>query len=337
MTGCSCFMSAAESSGILLEYTGSGRQRLDLFLQEKVAGCSRSRLQALIRGGEVLVDGRRRKASYLLRRGERVSLVIPPPVAPPALVPENLPLRILYEDQHLVVIDKQAGMVVHPAAGNWDGTLANALLYHCRNLQGIGGELRPGIVHRLDRDTSGVLVVAKNEPALVHLAAQFQEHSITREYLALVYGLPRPAVGTYTSFLGRHPRERKKMASRRRGGRRAVTHYRVEKIFSPASWVRVRLETGRTHQIRVHFSEAGHPLVGDPVYGKKGLARRYAGKEPYLFLQQFPRQALHAEVLGFVHPASGAYLEFRAPLPADLDELLARLQAAEGSTDADGR
>ncbi|MBW1646364.1 MAG: RluA family pseudouridine synthase, partial [Deltaproteobacteria bacterium] len=304
-------MADEEKSEILLQFTGRRRQRLDLFLQEKVASCSRSRLQVLIREGRVLVDGRQCKAAHLLAGGERVSLVLPPPTAPPSLEPQELPLTVIHEDRDLIVVDKEAGMVVHPAAGNWDGTLVNALLHHCRDLGGIGGELRPGIVHRLDRDTSGVLVIAKNESALEKLAVQFREHSITREYVALVYGRPRPPAGTFTSLLGRHPKNRKKMASLTRGGRRAVTHYRVLEDFAAATWVRIRLETGRTHQIRVHFSEAGHPLVGDQVYGKKGLERRYAGGEEYRFLRQFPRQALHAEVLGFVHPRSGDYLEFR--------------------------
>ncbi|MBN2332715.1 MAG: RluA family pseudouridine synthase [Deltaproteobacteria bacterium] len=311
---------------ILLTYSGSEKKRLDSFLQDEVPTCSRSRIQHLIKEGLVLVGGQLRKRSYLLSGDEQIVMTIPPPEEVAAITPQQLPLKVLYEDEQVIVVDKQAGMVVHPAAGNWDGTLVNALLYHCHDLGGIGGQLRPGIVHRLDQDTSGVLVVAKNETALHHLAAQFKDHSITREYVALVYGRVSVEPGVLRSNLGRNPRDRKKMASISRGGRKAVTHYGILEFLPATTWLSIRLETGRTHQIRVHFSEAGHPLVGDQVYGKKGIVRQYADGQPLLCLRDFPRQALHAKRLGFIHPATGGYMEFEAPVPPDLQQLIETLR-----------
>jgi 23S rRNA pseudouridine1911/1915/1917 synthase len=306
---------------------GGRRQRLDVFLCGCLPELSRHRLQQLIRAGLVLVDGAPRKAGSQLSGGEEVTVTVPPPVPVEDPRPEEMPLTILYEDSCLLVIDKPAGLVVHPAAGNPDGTLVNALLYHCRDLRGIGGALRPGIVHRLDQDTSGVLVAAKDEPCHRGLTAQFAAHSIEREYLAVVYGRVRPDTGTFCSMLGRNPQDRKKMASLGRGGgRRAVTHYRVRSWLPPVTVVAVTLETGRTHQIRVHFSEAGHPLVGDRVYGKKGIERQWAGAPEYAFLREFPRQALHAGRLGFVHPRTGERLVYTSPLPADMRELIRRLE-----------
>lgn len=311
---------------LVYNYTGHGKKRLDVFLNEAAADFSRSRLQALIREGLVRVDGQVRKSSFQLTGGEEVRLNNPQPIEPVRVRPENIPLRILYEDHSLLVVDKPAGLVVHPAAGNWDGTLVNALLYHCHDLAGIGGELRPGIVHRLDRDTSGVLVVAKDDFSHRHLSAQFKAHTINREYVALVYGRLKSAQGSFSSPLGRNPKDRKKMASVIQGGRRAVTHYEVIEQLTATTFLRLHLETGRTHQIRVHLSEAMHPLVGDHVYGKKGLERQYAGDSHLAFLRQFPRQALHARLLGFIHPRSGNYLEFAAPLPDDLKSLLFQLR-----------
>jgi len=307
-------------------YAGDGKKRLDIFLHESVGEFSRSRLQTLIREGFVLVDGQSRKASFMLTGGEEIKLVNPVPTKPIQVLPEVIPLQIIYEDQSLLVLDKPAGMVVHPAAGNWDGTLVNALLHHCHDLAGIGGELRPGIVHRLDRDTSGVLVVAKDDFSHRHLSLQFKAHTITREYVALVYGRLKQAKGSFASHLGRNPRDRKKMASVIRGGRRAVTHYEVLERLPATTFLRLNLETGRTHQIRVHLSEASHPLVGDQVYGKKGIERQYAGDGRLAFLRDFPRQALHARLLGFVHPRSGEYLEFTASVPDDLEDLLHSLR-----------
>ncbi|MEA3241663.1 MAG: RluA family pseudouridine synthase [Pseudomonadota bacterium] len=307
-------------------YAGDGKKRLDIFLHEAVDEFSRSRLQTLIREGLVLVDGQARKASFLLTGGEEISLVNPAPTKPHRVFPEAIPLNIFYEDQSLLVLDKPAGLVVHPAAGNWDGTLVNALLHHCHDLAGIGGELRPGIVHRLDRDTSGVLVVAKDDFSHRHLSRQFKQHTIAREYVALVYGRIKQPKGSFASNLGRNPRDRKKMASVMRGGRRAVTHYEVLERLPATTFLRLKLETGRTHQIRVHLSEASHPLVGDQVYGKKGIERQYAGDAQLVFLRNFPRQVLHARLLGFVHPRSGEYLEFTASVPDDLEDLLRRLR-----------
>jgi len=307
-------------------YPGHSKKRLDVFLHEFAGEFSRSRIQALIREGQVLVDGQARKASFSLAGGEEIQLISPRPTAPLQVLPEDIPLDILYEDPNLLVLDKPAGLVVHPAAGNWQGTLVNALLYHCRDLAGIGGELRPGIVHRLDRDTSGVLVVAKNDESHRHLSEQFKQHTITREYVALIYGQLKRAKGSFSSNLGRNPRDRKKMASLASGGRRAITHYEVMEVLPGTTLLRLRLETGRTHQIRVHLSEASHPLVGDQVYGKKGLERQYAGDGRLAMLRNFPRQALHARLLGFVHPESGKYLEFSTPLPGDLEDLLFQLR-----------
>lgn len=301
--------------------------RLDQFLAAALEDFSRSRLQALVREQAVLVNGRPSRAAQRLKNGDRISLTIPEPV-PAEPQAENLPLEVMYEDESLLVVNKAAGMVVHPAAGHVDGTLVNALLYHCRDLAGIGGVLRPGIVHRLDQDTSGLLVVAKNDFSHQGLAAQFKEHSITREYQALVHGRPVPPQGSFFSMIGRHPLKRKQMASVDKGGRPARTHYQVLKYFIDAgcAHLSLRLETGRTHQIRVHLSEAGYPLVGDRVYNKKGISR--GGREEYVaLLRAFSRQALHAGKLGFIHPETGVYLEFSSPLPDDFRSLLESLTA----------
>ncbi len=308
-----------------LEYvfSGSERCRLDHFLASRQPDMSRSRLQGLVRSVSVLVNGDPAKISYLLKPGDCVTLRVPPPV-PLQIEAQDLPLEIVYEDQHLVVVNKAAGMVVHPAAGNPDGTLVNALLFHCGDLAGIGGVMRPGIVHRLDQDTSGLLVVAKDDLTHQGLAEQFKKHTIKREYVALVYGRLLPTCGSFQSSIGRHPRQRKKMASVERGGKSAHTNYQVLRYYlsGACSWLSLRLETGRTHQIRVHLSEAGHPLVGDRVYGKKGISRLPAAAYGADLLADFPRQALHARRLGFMHPVSEQYLEFESSLPQDLDRLL---------------
>jgi len=329
-------MVAAEFSETesLSEYLFSGekRCRLDRFLTEQQPDISRSRLQGLVKEGAVLVNGGPAKISYLLREGDRVSLKIPPPV--PLLVEaQDLPLEIVFEDQHLVVINKAAGMVVHPAAGNPDGTLVNALLFHCGDLAGIGGVQRPGIVHRLDQNTSGLLVVAKNDITHQGLAQQFKEHTIKREYLALVYGRLLPAAGSFQSNLGRHPHQRKKMASVTKGGKYAKTNYQVLRYYpvGNCSLVSLRLETGRTHQIRVHLSEAGYPLVGDQIYSKKGASRNSAAGCGQDFMAKFPRQALHAQSLGLIHPVSGEYQEFTTSMPADIECLLKSLEELAGS------
>jgi 23S rRNA pseudouridine1911/1915/1917 synthase len=291
-------------------------QRLDAALAKLEPTLSRAQLRRLIEQGAVTVSGEVVKPAHRLRAGERIAGALPD-AQPTALEPEALPLAILYQDADLVVIDKPAGLVVHPAPGHGGGTLVNALLHHCRDLSGVGGELRPGIVHRLDKDTSGVLVAAKNDAAHRSLAAQFKAHSVLREYLALVRGAPRAASGIVEAPIGRHPTDRKRMSTRTRRGRAAVTHYRVEERLRGASLLRVRLETGRTHQVRVHLASIGLPVLGDPVYGGAHALGAELG---------LARQALHAAVLGFTHPSSRAALRFESPLPADLARALEALR-----------
>jgi 23S rRNA pseudouridine1911/1915/1917 synthase len=303
-------------------------QRLDLFLGRHCPDLSRSRLQELIREEAVRVNGRPSRASYQVRPADCVSLELPAPAAP-SVDPEAIPLDVVFEDEDLLVLNKGPGMTVHPAPGSWQGTLVNALLHHCRDLSGINGVLRPGIVHRLDRDTTGLLAVAKNDQAHRHLAAQLQRRDLERRYTALAWGRPLPPQGCIEAPIGRHPRDRKKMAVVA-GGRAARTHYRVAESFAFLSLLDLRLETGRTHQIRVHLQHLGHPVFGDPIYGGRtpirGLspAQRLRAGE---LLQLLPRQALHARSLRFVHPRSGEPLEFSAPLPPDMENLLAALRA----------
>jgi len=291
-------------------------KRLDVALARLEPTLSRAQVQRLIEQGEVTVAGGVAKPAHKLRAGERIEGSVPEPVAT-HLSAQAIPLVILHEDADLVVIDKPAGMVVHPAAGHAQGTLVNALLHHCRDLSGIGGELRPGIVHRLDKGTSGVLVVAKHDRAHRALAAQWKLHSIDREYQAFVRGAPRAESGTVDAPIGRHPTDRKRMSTRARVGRSAVTHWRVEERLREATLLRVRLETGRTHQIRVHMASIAMPVLGDPVYGGgRALPRAIS----------IARQALHAALLGFTHPTTGERVRFGAPLPADLVALLEALR-----------
>jgi 23S rRNA pseudouridine1911/1915/1917 synthase len=297
-------------------------QRLDVYLQGQVSGTSRSRIQQLIREGAVTVNDRPRRASYAVRSGDQVALEIPAPRAM-ALEPEAIPLDIRYEDDALLVVNKPAGMVVHPAPGSWSGTLVHALLHHCTDLSGINGVLRPGIVHRLDKDTTGLLVVAKSDAAHRGLAAQLEARLLRRRYLALVWG-DLPAAGKVDAPIARSPRDRKKMAVVE-GGRAAITHYTVSEHYPFCSLADIKLETGRTHQIRVHLQHVGHPVFGDPTYGGRN---RVAGIRPEYRLQAgqmlalIPRQALHARMLQFAHPLSGEELTIEAPLPADIDLLL---------------
>jgi 23S rRNA pseudouridine1911/1915/1917 synthase len=306
---------------------GRSAERLDRFLADSLPELTRSQVKKLIDDGRVLLCGSPAKAGEKLKGGEALAVTLPEAVPAEAL-PEEIPLRILYEDRHLVVIDKPAGMVVHPAPGHQGGTLVNALLHHCRDLAGIGGELRPGIVHRLDKDTSGVMVAAKDDAALGALARQFKAHSINRRYLALVHGLLPADRGTVDKPIGRHATERKKMSGKTRSGRRAVTHWRVLRRFDQErlTLVELTLETGRTHQIRVHFSEMNHPVVGDPVYGSSGRAQALTDPALRQRLLSLHRQALHARVLGFIHPATGTYMEFESPVPEDIQEILDYLE-----------
>lgn len=307
----------------------SGRipERLDRFLAEALPELTRSQLKRLIEEGQVLVNGVQVKAGLKLRGGEQLAIRLPEPEQIEA-VPEDIPLTVLYEDAHLIVIDKPAGLVVHPAPGHRGGTLVNALLHHCQDLAGIGGSLRPGIVHRLDKETSGVLVATKDDAAHQGLARQFKLHTINRRYLALVHGKVEAERGTIDREIGRHPIERKKMSSSSRSGRRAVTHWQVRERFDSdrLTLLELRLETGRTHQIRVHLSELGLPVVGDPVYGRSGQVRKASDPQLRTLLSGLQRQFLHARLLGFVHPVSGTYLEFEAPLPVELSGILAFLQ-----------
>ncbi|MBN2644976.1 MAG: RluA family pseudouridine synthase [Desulfuromonadaceae bacterium] len=305
---------------------GQPQERLDRFLACALPDLSRSQLKRLIDDGDVLVNGQPAKAGLRLRGGEQIEVRIPSPQAVEAK-PEDLPLEILYEDAYLAVLNKAAGMVVHPACGHRDGTLVNALLHHCDDLSGVGGGLRPGIVHRLDKDTSGVLVVTKDDATHQHLAQQFKVHSIRRCYLTLVHGLVQNAEGTIDAAIGRHPTERKKMSSRSRAGRRAVTHWRVLSRYDRdrLTLLEMTLETGRTHQIRVHLSEMNLPVVGDPLYGNPGRANAIADSQIRSLVTCLHRQALHARLLGFIHPHTGEYMEFSSPLPEDMAELVAAL------------
>jgi 23S rRNA pseudouridine1911/1915/1917 synthase len=298
---------------------GDDGERLDVWLARQGLPFSRSQIRRRIDEGEVTVGGGPAKAARKLRARERVVFSPPPPV-PVEDRPEDIPLAILYEDAHLIAIDKPAGMVVHPATSHQAGTLVNALLHHCGDeLPGVGGERRPGIVHRLDKDTSGVLVVAKDEPTLVALQQQFHSHSLERRYLALVEGVVAER-GTFKTKYGRDPRDRKKFTSRE-GTRRAVTHWEVRERLPGVTLVEARLETGRTHQIRVHFRDHGHPLLGDRVYGRPP---RDAGLRAVA--AALGRQALHAHVLGITHPITGVYLRWQTPPPDDFQRALAALR-----------
>ena len=296
--------------------------RLDAWLAARCAPeLSRSRIQSLIRDGFVTVDGEPASAKARPKAGQRISLEIPPPL-PAEPVPENIPLDVVYEDGDVIVVNKPAGLVVHPAPGHPSGTLVNALLFHCADLRGIGGTARPGIVHRLDKDTSGLLVVAKHEEAMRGLVAQFQSGRTEKIYFALVHGHPPAEGGTIRTTIGRHPVDRKRMAADPPRGKAAVTHYRVAERLGGTTLLRVRLETGRTHQIRVHMAHIGLPIVGDPLYGSRQLDR---------LIPDCPRrQMLHAAEFSFDHPRDGRRMSFSAPMPADMIAALAAARAAVG-------
>jgi 23S rRNA pseudouridine1911/1915/1917 synthase len=303
------------------------QERLDIFISQEIGNLTRSAARRLIEEGMVLVEGTPQKPSLKLKGGECITVRIPPP-APAAPVAEEIPLAILYEDSDIIVVNKPSGMVVHPGAGTFSGTLVNALLAHCSDLSGIGGEVRPGIVHRIDKDTTGVLVVAKNDSAHQALARQFEAHSIKRVYVSLVYGSPKEDKGRIEAAIGRHPVDRKKMSGGSRRGRQAVTHWKVLGRYQGVSLLRITLETGRTHQIRVHLSEAGYPLLGDAVYG--GGGRLANVRDPVLrrLVKDLGRQALHAKTLGFIHPATGEYLEFDTDIPDDMARIIHYLEKA---------
>ena len=310
---------------VLLVPPAAAGRRLDRFLSETPGVGTRSRAKRLIEAGRVRVDDVVRKSAYLLRPGARLEVALPA-LEPATVEPEALPLRILYQDTDLLAIDKPPGMVVHPAPGARRGTLVNALVHHLGGLAGVGHPERPGIVHRLDRDTSGVLLVARTPAALEMLARQFRERTIEKRYLAVVHGRLEPAAGTIDRPIGRHPRERKRMSVHTRRARCAVTRWTVLERLPGATLVRLAPETGRTHQLRVHLAALGHPIVGDRVYGARRRSRAGGGTPAP------PRQALHAEEVRFTHPSSGKPLVVRAPLPPDLEDLLAALRHAAGRT-----
>ncbi len=293
-------------------------KRIDVFTAEEIEylekTVSRSRIQKLAEQQYLKVNGKNVKSNYKLREKDLIELTIPD-VEPVKILPEDIPLDILYEDKDVIVVNKPQGMVVHPAAGHMTGTLVNALLYHCKGeLSGINGEQRPGIVHRIDKDTSGVLMVAKNDKAHQCLALQLAEHSITRKYHAIVFNGIKQEQGTIDKPIGRNPQDRKKMAITEKNSRHAVTHYKVLERLGNYTYIEAQLETGRTHQIRVHMTSIGHPLLGDIVYGTK--------KQPF----SLQGQALHAKVLGFVHPTTKEYMEFEAPLPEYFLKLIEKLK-----------
>ena len=314
-------MGGIQTIDVRLEPAHAG-WRLDRALAAAVPTLSRERLKTLIRSGAVEAGGKAVRDPATKVRGEEALRVAVPEPAPGHNEPQDIPLTIAFEDEHLLVVDKPAGLVVHPAAGNLDRTLVNALLHHCGgSLSGIGGVARPGIVHRIDKDTSGLLVVAKTDVAHEGLARQFAAHSIDRRYLAIVNGVPKVTEGTVDAPLARSAANRKKIAIvEDRRGKRAVTHWKRLEILEDAALVECRLETGRTHQVRVHMASIGHPLIGDPVYGRSGKTHGNMLKE-----LQFHRQALHAAELGFIHPVSKNRLSFSSPMPPDMQELFKAL------------
>lgn len=307
------------SDAMLEEYTVEESQsgmRLDKFLTEIYPNQTRSFLQKLVKSGEIKVNGKPViKAGFVVEGGDQVSASIPTPQAV-EIEAENIPLDILYEDADVLIVNKPKGMVVHPSAGHYSGTLVNAIMYHCADsLSGINGEIRPGIVHRIDMDTTGALIICKNDAAHVDIAEQIKEHTVTRRYRGIVCGVVKEDEGTIEGAIGRHPTQRKKMAINEKNGKPAITHYKVLQRFAKYTYMEFRLETGRTHQIRVHMASIGHPLLGDELYGNpKNLA-----------MKGLQGQTLHAMVIGFVHPTTHEYMEFEAPLPEYFQNLLKKL------------
>ena len=288
-------------------------KRIDSFLNDKLEDISRSRIQKLIEEKQILVNNKNINKNYKLKENDKILVNIDEPKEIDIL-PENIPIDIVYEDDDVILINKPQDMVVHPANGHYSGTLVNALMYHCKdNLSGINGVMRPGIVHRIDKDTSGILIVAKNDKAHHSLASQLEDHSMTRVYYAIVYNNLKEDTGTIDAPIGRHPVDRKKMAVTDKNSKRAVTHYEVLQRFKKYTFIRLKLETGRTHQIRVHMAYIGNPLLGDVVYGKE--------KQPF----KLKGQVLHAKVLGFIHPTTNEYMEFETDLPQYFKDLLKKL------------
>ena len=303
----------------ILNYQVSDGQsgiRIDRYLSEMNEELSRSYIQKLLKEQKITVNGSAVKANYKVQEGDEISVAVPD-IKEPDILPEDIPLDILYEDDDVLIVNKPKGMVVHPSAGHTSGTLVNAIMFHCKdNLSGINGVLRPGIVHRIDKDTTGALLVCKNDNAHRNLAEQLKEHSIRRRYRAIVAGVLKEDEGTIEGPIGRHPIDRKKMAVNEKNGKPAITHYKVLERFGNYTYMQFQLETGRTHQIRVHMASIGHPLLGDTLYS--------SGRSPFKHLQG---QTLHAKTIGFVHPKSGEYMEFSAPLPEYFDNLLKLLKS----------
>lgn len=289
-------------------------ERLDKYLSSLLVECSRNYIQKLIKEGAVIVNEKPVKASSLLHMEDEVSIIVPQPVLP-EIQPQAIPLDIIYEDDDLIVINKPKNMVVHPAAGHFDNTLVNAVMYHCGDhLSGINGVMRPGIVHRIDKDTTGLLVICKNDACHNDIAMQLKEHSIQRTYHAIVTGVLKENAGTIDQPIGRHPSERKKMSINQKNGKPAITHYQVLERFSQYTYIQCNLETGRTHQIRVHMASLGHPLLGDELYGRKSNRFKTDG------------QTLHAKTLGFIHPSTNQPVMFDSPLPEYFEQILATLR-----------
>ena len=304
-----------ESNTFLIKQEDCG-QRIDKYLTARMTDFSRARIQKLLDEGQVMVNNKIVKANHKLKLDEEVFIEIPDPIEV-EIVAENIPLDIVYEDKELLIINKPKGMVVHPSAGHYSGTLVNAIMYHCKDsLSGINGQIRPGIVHRIDMDTTGSLIVCKNDESHVNIAEQIKEHTVNRIYVGIVCGNVTEDEGTIEGAIGRHPVDRKKMAVNEKNGKPAITHYKVLERFGNYTYMQFQLETGRTHQIRVHMASIGHPLLGDTLYS--------SGRSPFKHLQG---QTLHAKTIGFVHPKSGEYMEFSAPLPEYFDNLLKLLKS----------
>lgn len=298
-----------EQIELIAEQTQIG-ERIDKYLAEQLPVFSRSFLQKILKDGQVSVNGKSVKANYKLRENDAINFLIPENQEPD-IIPEALDVEVIYEDKDVILVNKPKGMVVHPSNGHFTGTLVNFLMYHCKgDLSGINGVLRPGIVHRIDMDTTGILIVCKNDISHQSIAAQLKDHSINRRYRAIVHGIIREDEGRIETMIGRHPTDRKKMSTHCKNGKNAITNYKVLKRFSNHTYIECRLETGRTHQIRVHMASIGHPLLGDNVYGN--VKNKY----------HLQGQCLHAMTLGFVHPVTGAYMEFSAPLPDYFQKLL---------------
>jgi len=325
-------MPADSAFSIRVKPSDEGK-RLDVLLASLLADCTRTFVTGLIAAEHVRVDGHPKKPGYRVKSGENISGAIPLPV-PVEFKPEPIPLNIVYEDDHIVVVNKQPGLVVHPAPGHFSGTLVNGLLYHCPNLGGIGGELRPGIVHRLDKDTSGTLVIAKNDAAHTNLSRQFKSRKVKKHYLALVYGNMKSATGSIKLPIGRHPVDRKRMSTVSPRGRTAETEWKIREKFQGVVLLEIHLKTGRTHQIRVHCSALHHPIVGDKVYGprkpEKTITIDHRQADQILpILKSARRQMLHAWRLGFRHPHTGQAVSFESPLPEDMASIIQRIRDSE--------